>query len=265
MDRPLTLPSPPVGERERKRATLLALLLLGSALITAGRADAAAGPEASRGSGAIVVRGDRLTVRVTDAPLHAVLRTLERQSGIRIPVDPTMAERISVAFEDLALEEGVRRLVGSRPAVFVYEAAEGGAPRLVEVLLYGAGRSRLQEAASAPAPTEPAEAGPTLADGEADVGALLEVLKRDPDPDAREDALAALQHVEAVPAGPLAETALRDSDPMIRRKALKVLGEHDGVDPRTKAAVGRAARGDPDEEVREAAGELLERLAEEQP
>ena len=253
-------------------ASLLGLLLI--AVLSLGAApDAAAGSETIAGT--IAVNGDRMTVRVSGVSLRSVLRALEQRSGIRVAVDAVLDERISVAFENLPLAEAVKRLVGSRPVAFVYETAVGSGLRLLEVMVYPREGERASGADGAREPVEsrPAEAardrqleaapsGQVRVVGETELSDLLRVLKGDPSPDARQDALDALQGHPKVPAALLVEVALHDPAPSIRLKALGVLGVHPGADRPTIADVLRAASGDPDETVRDVADVLLENLVE---
>jgi hypothetical protein len=66
-------------------------------------------------------QGDRLSVRIRNTPWAAVLKELERQTGIPIQVEGSLAGTLTQAFEDLPLEQGLRRLFRNINRVFFYE------------------------------------------------------------------------------------------------------------------------------------------------
>ena len=78
------------------------------------------------------VKGDRLSVTLHDAALADTLRVIAARTGFRVVVNTSVDDRLSVAFGDLPLDQGLRRLLGGLNALFVYSPT--GA--LEEVRLY---------------------------------------------------------------------------------------------------------------------------------
>jgi hypothetical protein len=89
----------------------------------------------------IQVDRDRLTVRLWEAPIRAVLEEIGRRTGIEIVFLDSITQNISLEFEDLSLEEGMRRLLknyglglvtageDSRPLKKVFVVKGGGSVR----------------------------------------------------------------------------------------------------------------------------------------
>jgi hypothetical protein len=76
-----------------------------------------------------------LSVEVGAAPFDQILKNIGDQAGVRISVRGDLGEVRPQAFENLPLEEGVRRLVGDNRInlIMLYEADETGGRRLAEV------------------------------------------------------------------------------------------------------------------------------------
>ena len=257
-------------------AVLLLVGLLLSCPVGPDRAWAAGDPEAE-GSFMVSVDRDRLTVRLKGIPLGMALKAIAQKSGVALTLEAPLEEEVTIAFDDLPVEEGLRRLLGSRSFVFVYAAAELGQPVVlkgVKVLAKGRGGVRAngareehlvtpwwQAALEGPDPARRREAVEALADSQEPgqhLAILLAVLKQDGDSDVREAALDALQSLDAIPLEPLFNVALQDREPSIRTKALELLAEKGKSDRQVKAVLLRASKADPDEEVRETASSLLE-------
>lgn len=258
---------------------LVGLLFVGLLISLAGGPDPARAADEPKPEGAFVVKVDRerLTVRLQGIPLHAALKAIERESGVALALLAPLREEITIAFDDLPLEQGLRRLLGNRNYILFYAAAGPGQPaalRQVKVLPRGregvrAGDHReqprvmpsWQAGLGDPDPEKRMEAVMALAAGEEpgkSLDLLIEVLKQDKNNDVREAALHALESLDPIPLEPLLAVALQDKSPSIRMQALALLGERGAGDPRVKAALQRAATSDPDREVMELASSLLE-------
>jgi len=260
---------------------LVGLLFVTLLFSLSGGFDPARAEEEPKPEGAFVVKvdGERLTVRLQGIPLHVALKAIERESGVALALLGPLREEITIAFDDLPLEQGLRRLLGNRSYILFYAAAGPGQPaalRQVKVLPKGREGVRAEGPSEQPRvmPSRPAglgdpdperrmEAVMALAADEEprqSLDLLIEVLKQDGDSDVREAALHALESLDPIPLDPLFAVAFQDKSPSIRVRALTLLGERGAGDPRVKAALQRAATSDPDREVMELALSLLEGL-----
>ena len=255
---------------------LFVSVLLGSTFPLDG-ALGASEPEAAKGPFVVELRGDRLTVRVKEIPLRMVLEAIGRHSGVEVAFAGPLEEKITASFDELPLDEGVKRFLGGRSYVFLYAAAGAGQPPSVvlsKVSVLGEGRPAghgpeqgppkpgRPGASAQPDPAKPAEAMEPLAAGD-EAGMmrnLLEVVHQEGDGPARAAALSGLEELETVPVAPLSAIALHDRDPVIRRGALELLGRRAAADPQVREVVEAAATADSDQDVRESAIALLEVL-----
>jgi HEAT repeat protein len=258
---------------------LVGLLFVTLLFSLSGGFDPARAEEEPKPEGAFVVKvdGERLTVRLQGIPLHAALKAIERESGVALALLTPLTEEITIAFENLPLEQGLRRLLGNHSYILFYAATGPGQPaalRQVKVLPKGrevvrAGDHREQPRVMPsrppglgdPDPEKRTEAVMALAAGEEpgkSLDLLIEILRQDKDNDVREAALHALGSLDPIPLEPLLAVAFQDKSPSIRVRALTLLGEQGAGDPRVKAALQRAATSDPDREVMELASSLLE-------
>jgi HEAT repeat protein len=258
---------------------LVGLLFVGLLISLAGGPGPARAADEPKPEGAFVVKvdGERLTVRLEGIPLQAALKAIERESGVALTLLTPLAEEITIAFESLPLEQGLRRLLGNHSYILFYAAAGPGQPaalRQVKVLPRGrevvrTGDHReqprvmpsLPPGLGDPDPEKRTEAVMALAAGEEpgkSLDLLIEILRQDKDNDVREAALHALESLDPIPLDPLFAVAVQDKSPSIRVRALTLLGERGAGDPRVKAALQRAATSDPDREVAEMASSLLD-------
>ena len=101
----------------------LPLLTLGLALLLT-NADPAPSPSTAA---ALVVEahGDRLTVRAREVSLRLILERIGEIARIKVQVDAPAEERITVEFEDVPLEDALRRLLRHRSVVLIYETVAG--------------------------------------------------------------------------------------------------------------------------------------------
>ncbi|OOO01001.1 MAG: hypothetical protein USCGTAYLOR_02792 [Chromatiales bacterium USCg_Taylor] len=174
------------------------------------------------------VKDNTLSARITQIPLGEVLQALAREARVAVYVRGS-AEAISASFDELPLEEGVKRLLTGRDYTLAFErpAPAGRSPRLIEIRILaegGAGAlTTISEATPAP------ETIPTSV--KLPASHSLDALAREAQ-QAREPArIAALKALveqggtgeQAVAA---ANSALKDGDPQVRGAALRLAREH---------------------------------------
>jgi hypothetical protein len=101
------------------------------------------------------VKDNTLSARITQIPLGEVLQALAREARVAVYVRGS-AEAISASFDELPLEEGVKRLLTGRDYTLAFErpAPAGRSPRLIEIRILaegGAGAlTTISEATPAP-------------------------------------------------------------------------------------------------------------------
>jgi hypothetical protein len=78
---------------------------------------------------------DRLTVALADAALGTVLREIGRQSGARIRIDGIADRQVSLSFERLRLDEGLRRLLDHENFTLIYTEQRGPDGRVLRTRL----------------------------------------------------------------------------------------------------------------------------------
>jgi hypothetical protein len=157
--------------------------------------------ETSEDQSSVWVSGGRMSVRVEGRPLTWLLEQISREAGVAILPSPGADEqRVSVAFEDLALDDGLRRILEPLDAFYYYR---GGLLRVVWVYPWDEGRG-LQ-----PVPPE-------------DWASTTELEDRiyDPDPGERARAVQALVERRGIRASDVVLGALSDEDDWVRTQAL---------------------------------------------
>jgi hypothetical protein len=273
--------SRPLGSRLSVVAGALLLQVLFCVSATAsgpntGSEGKAAPSRAATSSGQAVSFNDgRLSVSVTNQPLAQVLNVISEKTMVAITGGGNLGreQRVTIQFQGLSLEDGLRRLLANYDAFFFYgaDASASGPTALKGVWVYPKGggsglepvpaeewasTSEYRGKLSASDPTVRADAIKTVVDREGDRArpAVLEALK-DSDPQVRSSALnAALTDGVQISDDRLKDLAT-DSSPDVRVLALGGLA--DSPDAREIAA---QARNDPDPHVRALAGEILGRL-----
>jgi hypothetical protein len=145
-------------------AGLLVLLLSGTGAWSPGKvlhaADTrprSAAPGRSVGR-AVVVQDGLLSVDVQAADLGEVLAQIGQQAGIRISAGPSAGKQISARFADVALEEGLRRLLrlASLSHLFLYAQGPAGTVAIAEVRVVGEGTAEPPRPATVAEPGVPA-------------------------------------------------------------------------------------------------------------
>jgi hypothetical protein len=230
--------------KARRVGPVVACLLLHVAWAYAGANDEADGVVRANQRAVIQVTGGSLTVSVDRSPLSIVLAVIAHQSGVSIRYPASIAEEVTANLRDIALDEGLTRIIGARSAVFVYSdnAAAGRHPKLVEVRVYEdqAPRSGSPATPSAdrPWPAEPAENVASLDDAP---GTLARSWSSSEDHPVRR----------------LARAVSEEHDPSARARAAIALGTIGGGEAIAHLAAAIAT--DPATAVREAAATALGR------
>lgn len=234
--------------------------------------------QGAEGWAVVEVEGTRLTVTLDQVPLQEALREIARQTGLRILVNSALDDRLSLAFDNLSVEEGLRRLIRGHSVLFLYTPAG----ELREVWVYASQPADLLPSMPSPAAvTAPEEAPafpPTLTDpepaqrlaaalaltgteeAEAALGVVLDLLTPHTDPEIRERALGILTFFKDMPVDHIAQVALLDPEPSLRLEAVQLLGQQAEHDPAAHTALRQVAKAALDETVREHAQALLHGL-----
>jgi hypothetical protein len=216
----------------------------------------------------VEVRDDLLTVKVQQLPLEQVLKEVAQQSGISLRIQGSLAEPVSVVFENLPLDDGVKRLLKDRNFVLIYSRGPAGAApqQLTEVLVFSTTPATpASTVARRPEPESargPARAGATGGQQQGGWSALISQGLQDGDPAVRKEVierLGALGDKRAVE--PLIR-ALGDEDVEVRTSATSAL--EDIRDERAIEPLGRILLADADEMVRAQAAQALAYIGGEQ-
>jgi HEAT repeat protein len=274
-----------VGRKEAiARWLATGLLALGLGAMSAAAAHAAETPrQATPPSGPpasglrVQLHGDRLSVEAADQPLALVLREVTTQTGAVFHLGSAVASRVTVAFNDAPIADGLRRLLGSDTSFILYyrdassalpngirlfgpdRPAEShprpvsGAASLAErdALQTGpAGEDRRVGAGVPAAPrngdfeiSRPATTGLGLAGDDSAVEALQQLLASGPEPQERSSAAVALANIGSPRALMALRGVLDDPDTAVRTHAVYALAMQGGDDA---IALLREAKRDPD-------------------
>jgi hypothetical protein len=226
----------------------------------------------------VTVRQGRLHVQAHDASLRDLLAEISRKTGTSISFsDGVREQRVSIAFRNLPLGEGLRRILEGQDIFFFY-GASASEPAALWVYPRGKGQ------AIVPAPPETWAATAELEqelstnpDWGARARAIEAVIERkgresvdavqyalnDPNHNVRYSALSgALAIGLALPEGTLENLAQYDPSPYVRTLALKAIGQEPGVDNSQVRSMAEAALVDPNPSVRSQARDILSLLDE---
>ena len=103
----------------------LPLFALGLALLVANADPVVSPPPSATLAVEIEARGGRLTLRAQQVPLRLVLERIGELARIKMHVEGPAEEAITVDFQDVPLDDALRRLLRHRSVVLIYEAAAG--------------------------------------------------------------------------------------------------------------------------------------------
>jgi hypothetical protein len=243
----------------------------------------------------VTVADGRLSVRVGDAPLEAVLEAIVAQTDVAITIrgDPGMVG--AQAFTDLPLDLGIRRLTGERRLMMIFQpSGDPGEPgRLQEVWVYGDARpddlagprlaltrtlGKVSKDPPTPTAKQPAPPPPSYQElatkgkavrlaairalarrqDDAAIETLGALLAHDPDGTVRRIAATALGNIGGDTVVPALEPALADADVEVRIQAMRGLHVIEGE--AAAASLGELALGDAAPELRRQAVHLLATL-----
>jgi len=222
-----------------------------------------------------VING-RLTVQLEDVSLPNLLEMVAQKTGARILLHGPADETVSMTFQKVPLEEGLRRLLGERNAAYFYSSQSKGVAKspdviLKEVLIFGTGAGASSEirvftvsqsssdqgnwravgtiAKDANGPSGGGEYDPVIA-------GLAKQLLEEKNAESRKEAAENLGETwDENAATPLTEALFQDPDSNVRAAAAKALGEtwnEHVVVPLTEAMLQDSSAA-----VREAAAQAL--------
>jgi len=103
-------------QRHRHEGAFAAALGLALVLVTAWLGSASGQPQVS-----VDMRGDRLTLRASGAPLSAVLARLATATGLVIKLRGRLEEPVTIELVDVTVEKALDRLLQGQSTVFVYD------------------------------------------------------------------------------------------------------------------------------------------------
>src|SRR6266571_7622569 len=91
----------------------------------------------------ITVKDGRVTAYVENRPLEWVLEEISRKARLAmVRAGDVGGERVSVRFQDLPVDEGLRQILGEHDAFFFYGAWKKGTAALRVVWVYPKGRGQ---------------------------------------------------------------------------------------------------------------------------
>lgn len=239
----------------------------------------------SQGARFIQFVNDQLTVKVKDVSLQELLEEIARQGGLTLVLSGSLADRITIEFHQLPLEEGLRRILPQRnfaveysttseqsastvrrpTKLWIFSKAEiefrvqttvvDGNTRGDSLIDVATDIRRLQVALTSEDPGEREDAVDALGEsGRPEAVAPLRLALADEDEDVREAAIAALTNIGGEEAAQALAIALQDEDSSMREEAVEALGEIGGDAAAQALAI---ALQDQDSSIRETAVEAL--------
>lgn len=232
----------------------------------------------------ICLHNDKLAVKIKDRPLREVLKEIERHGEITVSIHGNIDEQVSMEFQEIPLDEGLRRILARANYLFLYGHSSPGETttgiRLREVWVYprevraareydatwrGKADGELplrREDLHDPDPQVRHQAVLALAreDGKKAIRKLIEILTRDESPEVRELTIGVAAEIEPTLVDPFIQIVLHDPEPSVRMEALVTMGQVAGEEENVREALRFAAKKDQDYEVRKVAAGLLEVL-----
>jgi len=186
----------------------------------------------------IELRGALLSVRLRDAPWEAVLKDLEREMGVVIRVRGPLIGTLTQEFEDLSLEQGLRRLFRDANTLLFYatgESPDGPAGRLIALWVFPREGSAAERQIRSPS------SGVPDAEKQEAVGFIANTTEAVP----QEERLAALHAMAQQGNLEALREAAFDPDETIQLAALESLAERDQQEA-TAVLVGATKSDEPE-------------------
>jgi hypothetical protein len=206
-------------------------------------------------------QGDRLSVRAQNAPWPAVLKALERYTGIPIHIKGALVGTLTQTFETPSLEQGLRQLFRDTNVIFFYEPGTKQGPMaetLTQVWLFP------KDSGRAPAAARQAQLGSEERTSEEKIGEVISTVagtKPWGEPVAEDDLEGRLSALQAfAEQGNVARLrqAIFDPNSTMQATALELIVERDVPD--TIVFLRRMAKSD-QPELRLQAIKLLHQIA----
>ncbi len=191
------------------------------------------------------VKDVTLSAKIENVPLGQVLRELARQAHLEVYIaTASTEEKISAEFDQLTLEEGIKRLLKGRNYILTYDRTTAS-PQVTEIKVIADGSAPVSRISGQPASIPPTGTSA----GEKTVEELAQQALQAPDPAARIAALKALSQRtgEEDKIRPTVNAALQDQDLGVRTAALDLAAR--GA-PVSEEAIGRIALSDADPGLR---------------
>jgi hypothetical protein len=226
----------------------------------------------------ITVAEDRLSVRVQNRSLKRLLEEIATKSEVPIIISADVTDqRVSLQFQHLPMEHGLRLVLHAMDAFFLYTAEDHPAAVLRAVWVYPAGQghriapvppeawastTEILDQLTAPDPLERARAVEVVIDrqGQQALEIVLEALE-DAEEQVRYRALYKTLHTGlALPEDVLQWLLRADPSPVVRFLALEALASGPGASPEHLQEVAELALHDPSVQVQSQAQDILEAL-----
>lgn len=192
-------------------------------------------PVAVNFPGKLTLLDGKLTAQIMSASLRQVMEEVSKLSGAQVHwlSHEDQDTRVSVEFADLPLSEALRRILGDKNFAFSFTSTKDG-ERLLQVWVFSK-RQAQEQAVPTPLPFP-------------QKGTSLHLSDSPPPVEQDNDALI--------------QIALLDQDPLTRLDAITQLGGYAREDQRVKMILHQVADSDSNQQVQEAAKELLQNMEE---
>ncbi len=240
----------------------------------------------------VKLKNGQISVKLKNAPLEKVLKEIMSQSGAKIWLNDSIDTTITIEFQNLPIEEGVRKIIKNKNYAFVFAPNESKDGKLSIISSYKSQETTAKgknEFFKKPVqkPLQPAVKKDKPKKERRSFEELVKEALENPDADKREDAIIALgetkdtKAIEVISKAltndssedvrlscidalleigdksvvDIVSVALKDKEPWVRESAVEALGELGG-----EAAIEliKNALNDDDGSVRELAKEILE-------
>jgi hypothetical protein len=196
--------SPGNGFQRWRRIVLSSTSLISALLLIPGASHAqspapAIGADPSQLLSYVRYQDGLLSVKVHQLPLTILLQEISRLSGIDISIDPSIVQQVSLEFDNLPMEEGLKRLLRSHNIVLVYRDPSAASPSktgIEKAIVLPAGKANAEKAPDADAQADPEKAARlarakvlTSLATRSDVQTTLDLYLHTPDPGVKQQAL----------------------------------------------------------------------------